>query len=189
MYCISFPYSGFSLHEKTSLFILVSTMRRPFNLGYTGSSFEPHRNRSGIVGLAQPFFFSVGREEDGWLGHKVGGWKAIFKSRIEYLLLGLSFIQNISNQFWMNDHQVSISFVIYWRYMKCCRRQCNWISVRESMRWTYLFDAKMSKANQSCFPWINIRREDIDLSWRAWPEPMYLRVGYVFQSGFSAGMI
>ena len=69
-------------------------------------------------------FYSVGREEDGWLGHKVGGWKAIFKSRIEYLLLGLSFIQNISNQFWMNDHQVSISFVIYWRYMKCCRRQC-----------------------------------------------------------------
>ena len=69
-------------------------------------------------------FFSVGREEDGWLGHKVGGWKAIFKSRIEYLLLGLLFIQNISNQFWMNDHQVSISFVIYWRYMKCCRRLC-----------------------------------------------------------------
>ena len=65
----------------------------------------------------------------------------------------------------------------------------NWISVRESMGWIYLFDAKMSKDNQSCFTWINIRREDIDLSWRAWPEPMYLRVGYVFQSDFSAAMI
>ena len=43
----------------------------------------------------------------------------------------------------------------------------NWISVRESMGWTYLFDAKMSRDNQSCFPWINIRREDIDLSWMA----------------------
>ena len=43
----------------------------------------------------------------------------------------------------------------------------NWISVGESMGWTYLFDAKMSKDNQSCFPWINIRREDIDLSWMA----------------------
>ena len=43
----------------------------------------------------------------------------------------------------------------------------NWISARESMGWTYLFDAKMSKDNQSCFPWINIRREDIDLRWMA----------------------
>ena len=44
-------------------------MRRPFNLGYTGSSFEPHRNRSGIVGLAQPFFL--------WDGRRMGDYSDI----------------------------------------------------------------------------------------------------------------
>ena len=30
--------------ENPFILILFSTMRRPFNLGYTGSSFAPHRN-------------------------------------------------------------------------------------------------------------------------------------------------
>ena len=55
----------------------------------------------------------------------------------------------------MNDHQVSI--------FNLASAVGNWISVRESMGWTYLIDAKMSKDKQSCFPWMNIRREDIDL--------------------------
>ena len=50
--------------ENPFILILFSTMRRPFNLGYTGSSFAQHRNWSGIVELAQPFFCGRG---GGWV--------------------------------------------------------------------------------------------------------------------------